>query len=450
MLDMFQTQQRMPPHNLEAEQAVLGAMLIEADAIYTAVEELVPDDFYKNAHRLIFEAITDLFEKNEPIDLVTVGEILLKRNQLEKIGDQSYLTGVVNSIPTAANILYHSKIVHEKSILRRMISVCTKVIMSSYEAEDVRAVLDQAEAHIFDIAQSRETSSVVAIKDQILETFDAIEVMYQNQGALAGLPTGFKDLDFLCSGLQPSELIILAARPSMGKTALATAIVESVGLMENKGVMFFSLEMSKESLVQRMLCSFARVSSHDLKKGFLTEKGWVSLTNAASKLSQANIFIDDTPGLSILDMKTKARRIKAKTTLDLIVIDYLQLMQSYKKADNRQNEIADISRSLKGLARELKIPVIAVSQLSRAVESRTDKTPMLSDLRESGAIEQDADLVLMLMREEYYNPTEENKNQAQVIVGKNRNGPTGRVSLSFLKEYTRFEDISYSQERLSS
>jgi replicative DNA helicase len=220
--------------------------------------------------------------------------------------------------------------------------------------------------------------------------------------------------------------------------------------MENKGVMFFSLEMSKESLVQRMLCSFARVSSHDLKKGFLTEKGWVSLTNAASKLSQANIFIDDTPGLSILDMKTKARRIKAKTTLDLIVIDYLQLMQSYKKADNRQNEIADISRSLKGLARELKIPVIAVSQLSRAVESRTDKTPMLSDLRESGAIEQDADLVLMLMREEYYNPTEENKNQAQVIVGKNRNGPTGRVSLSFLKEYTRFEDISYSQERLSS
>lgn len=434
--------QRMAPHNLEAEQAVLGAMLLEAEAIYTAVDTLGSDDFYKNAHRLIFEAVTDLFEKNEPIDIVTVGETLNKKNHLEMVGDMAYLTTIVNSVPTAANVLHHSKIVQEKAILRRLITVCTSVIVSAYESDDVTALLDRAEAQIFDIAKQRQTSAVVELKDQIMETFDAIEAMYQNQGKLAGLSTGFRDLDVLSSGLNPSELIILAARPSMGKTAFSLAIMEHAALAQKRSALFFSLEMSKESLVQRMLCSYARVSGHDLKKGFLGEKGWVNLTNAASKLSQAKIYIDDTPGMTVLEMKTKARRIKAKGDLDLIVIDYLQLMQTYKKTDNRQQEISEISRSLKELARELKVPVIALSQLSRAVESRTDKTPMLSDLRESGAIEQDADLVLMLMREEYYNPTEENKTQAQIIVGKNRNGPTGKVNLIFMKEFTRFENAS--------
>ncbi|OED34313.1 replicative DNA helicase [PVC group bacterium (ex Bugula neritina AB1)] len=436
--------QRTPPHNLEAEKAVLGAILIETESLFSVGDFLSPSDFYKHSHRVIYQSILDLFEKNEPIDIVTLSDFLLQKKELENAGTLEYLTTIVGSVPTAANILHHAKIVHEKAVLRRIITSCTSVVTSAYQSDDVASLLDLAEAQIFDISQNRKTSEISSFKDLIMEGFDSIEKMYQNQGEISGTSTGFKDLDLLSSGLKASELIILAARPSMGKTAFATAIMEKAALENKKRVLFFSLEMSKESLVNRMLCSYARVSGHALKKGRLDEKGWLSLTDAASKLSQAHIFIDDTPSMSVLEMKTKGRRIKSKEGLDLVVIDYLQLMKaSSRSSEGRHQEIAEISRGLKQLARELDVPVLALSQLSRAVESRQDKTPMLSDLRESGAIEQDADLVLMLMREEYYNPTEENKNKAQVILGKNRNGPTGRVDLVFMKEFTRFESLSH-------
>jgi replicative DNA helicase len=432
---------RIVPQNLEAEQAVLGAMLMDFNAVLTALDYLRENDFYKFAHSIVFSCIIELYERNEPIDLVTINNLLLSKNLLDKAGGTEYITELSEAVPTSANIAYHAKIIREKAIIRNIINSLTEIITNCYEAQDdVDNILDSAESKIFDISAGRETSSVVHVKDEINSTFATLEKMYKEQGGLTGVPSGFKDLDAITSGFNNSELVIIAARPSMGKTAFACAIIENITLKENKHALFFSVEMSKESLVQRLLCSYARISSNELRKGFLAEKGWQKLTEAANKLSKANIYIDDTPGITILDMKNKARRLKAQGKLDLIAIDYLQLMNNTKNLENRQQEISNISRSLKALARELKVPLLALSQLSRAVESRADHKPMLSDLRESGAIEQDADLVLMLMREEYYNATEENRNKAQVIVCKNRNGPTGSVELTFLKEFTRFEN----------
>ena len=432
----------LPPHNKEAEQSILAAMFLENDCIYDVLEELSVDDFYDKKHTFIFEAVRELFDKNGVIDVITVAEVLRRKNHLYDVGDIAYLTDITSRLVTAAHVMEHSRIVRNNALLRRLISSCTSIIKDCYETQEVQKLIDQAEAKIFDVSRSKEDSSLVAIKDQVDTTFDEITKIYENKSTLGGLSSGFKDLDTLISGLNPSEFIVLAARPSMGKTALASSIMEHTALVEKKTILFFSLEMSKESLVQRMLCSYARVSAHHLKKGFLNEQKWIKLTEAAGKLSKSQIFIDDAPGINMLDMKRKARRLKSQKGLDLILVDYLQLMQSFKKTESRQQEISEISRSLKGLARELKVPVIALSQLSRAVEARTNKTPLLSDLRESGAIEQDADVVLLLMREEYYNPTEENKNLAQLIVGKNRNGPTGKVNLVFLKEMVRFENRS--------
>ncbi|MBU0650678.1 replicative DNA helicase, partial [bacterium] len=355
----------------------------------------------------------------------------------------------LESIPTAANVAFHAKIVKEKSLLRRLIGTATEIVTTCYESDkDVDEIVDLAETKIYDVSQKKDVKSVIHLRDQVHESFAELERIYEQQGSVSGLPSGFKDLDFITAGFKNSEMTIIAARPSMGKTAFATAIMEHVAIHEGKGVLFFSVEMSKENLVQRLLCSYGRANISELRKGYLSETGWVKLTEAASIFANTNIFIDDTPGISILEMKNKARRLKAQNKIDIVIIDYLQLLSVSKKVESRQQEISEISRALKGMARELKIPVIALSQLSRAVEARSDHKPMLSDLRESGAIEQDADLVLMLMREEYYNATEENRNKAKVIVGKNRNGPTGELDLVFIKEFTRFESFSRQREEV--
>lgn len=440
--------ERIPPQNLEAEQAVLGGMLIEREAISKVAEFLRSEDFYREAHRLIFGAMQELFNKNEPVDLVTVTEYLRKSDKLENAGGIAYITSLANSVPTAANIIYHGKIVEEKSLLRQLINSATNIAGMGYEAsEEVANILDKAEKMILEVSGRKIGGDFTPIKSIIFDAFGKIEQLYASKGGITGLASGFKDLDRLTSGLQASDLILVAARPSMGKTAFTLNIASNVAIREKQAVAFFSLEMSKEQLVQRMLCAEASIDSQRLRIGELEDRDWSKLISAADRLSSAPIFIDDTAGITVMEMRSKARRLKIEHDLKLIIIDYLQLMQGSggKGGENRQQEISEISRSLKALAREINVPVIALSQLSRSVESRQVKKPMLSDLRESGSLEQDADIVAFLYREDYYNPDTENKNITEVIIAKHRNGPVDTVQLFFHKQFTKFSDLSRMQ-----
>lgn len=434
-MDVF----RVPPNNIEAEQSVIGAMLLEKEAISAASEILVAEDFYKEAHKLIFEAILDLYEKDEPVDLVTIVDILRGKGILETVGGITYLTNLAASVPTTANIKYYAKIVEEKSTLRKLIKSSSKIMEKSYEAsEEVPAILDEAEKEIFDISQKAMVHDFEPISKILEKGFNEIEKMYLNKGSLTGVPTGFFDLDSKTSGFQRGDLVLIAARPSMGKTAFALNVAQYAALRNSNSVAVFSLEMSKEQLVYRMLCAEANVDMLKLRTGNLDDDDWVRLAKSAGPLASAKVFIDDTPGISVTEMRSKCRRLKIEHGLDMIVVDYLQLIQGRSKSENRQQEVSDISRSLKTLAKEIEAPVIALSQLSRAPEARADHRPMLSDLRESGSIEQDADVVCFLYRDEYYNKESDKKNIAEVIIAKQRNGPTGTVELAFIGKYTKF------------
>jgi len=436
---------RIPPQNLEAEQSVLGAMLIEREAISRVAEFLRPADFYREAHRLAFAAILQLYNRGEAVDLITLTEQLRREDKLEAAGGISYITSLANSVPTAANVIYHARIVEEKALLRSLINTATQIAGLGYEANDeVTHILDTAERMILEVANRKVSGSFVPIKEILLAALDRVEQLYNTKGGITGLPTGSKDHDRLTAGLQPSDLILIAAWPSMGKTAFVLNIAQHVAVREKKPVAFFSLEMSKEQLVQRMLCTEATIDAQRLKIGDLKDSDWSSLVKAADRLSSAPIYIDDPPGLTVTEIRSKARRLKAEHELSLVVIDYLQLMQGSAAGRNesRQQEISEISRSLKSLARELGVPVVALSQLSRGVEARQNKRPMLSDLRESGSLEQDADIVAFLYREDYYNHDSEKPNITEVIVAKHRNGPVATVELYFQKEFTRFRDYS--------
>ncbi len=440
--------ERVPPQNIEAEIAVLGSMLIEEEAIAKAIEILDEKSFYKEAHRIIYKTILDLFGRNSAADIVTLTEELNKKGQLDAVGGAPYLASLASSIPTAANIEHYARIVKEKAILRHLINNATEIVQDCYEsASNVNELLDKAERAIFEIATRKVEQKSLHLKDIIKDSIETIDNLYQRKENITGIPTGFHEFDVMTAGLQPSDLIIVAGRPSMGKSAFATCIAEYAGIVEKIPVAFFSLEMSKEQLVQRMLCSHARVNAHKVRTGFLSQSDWPRLVNAAGKLSEAPVFIDDTPAISVLELRAKARRFKAQHDIKLVILDYLQLMQGSIRFENRQQEISEISRSLKALARELDISLIAISQLSRAVEQRSDHRPQLSDLRESGAIEQDADVVILLLREEYYNPhLEDVKGSAEVIIAKQRNGPVGSLKLTFINEYTRFENLSTREE----
>jgi len=438
---------KIPPQNLEAEMAVLGSMLLDEEAISIAVESLDSESFYKDTHRKIFQAISSLFGANKAVDLITLTDELKRSADLDAVGGASYLTLLVNSVPTAANISHYVSIVKEKGILRTLINSATKIVSLCYESEgNVDEVVDSAEKFIFEVANRRPQSNFMHLKEIIKDSIETIDRLYQKKAHVTGIPTGYIDFDSKTSGLQPSDLIVIAGRPSMGKSALVLGIGEYAGVIEKIPTAFFSLEMSKEQLVQRMLCAHARVDAHKVRTGYLSSSDWPRLTAAAGKLSEAPIFIDDSPAISVMELRAKARRLKAHHNIQLLVLDYLQLMRGSGKTENRQQEISDISRSLKALARELNITVVAISQLSRAVESRTDHRPQLSDLRESGAIEQDADVVVLILREEYYNPRPENEGIAEVIIAKQRNGPVGSMKLAFIKEYTRFENIARTEE----
>ncbi|MBI4353293.1 MAG: replicative DNA helicase [Candidatus Omnitrophica bacterium] len=433
--------EKIPPQNIEAEAAVLGSMLIEETAIARAVELLTPDAFYKEAHRRIFQCMVDLFSRSEAVDLVTLTENLSKEGAMEAAGGAGYMAYLTTAVPTAANLEHYARIVKEKYILRHLIQSATRIAADCYDgAQEVEVLLDRSEKAIFDITSKKYSGGVVPLKDLVRQQIETIDRLYQRKQHITGIATGFHEFDTMTAGLQPSDLIVIAARPSMGKSAFMACIAEHAALTLKLPVAVFSLEMSKEQLVQRMLCSCARVNAHGVRTGFLSQSVWPNLTSAAAKLSEAPIYIDDTPGISVLELKAKARRLKSQFGIQILMLDYLQLMQGKAGSESRQQEISEISRSLKELARELNVPLVAISQLSRAVESRADHRPQLSDLRESGAIEQDADLVVLLLREEYYNPTDDNKGKAEMIIAKQRNGPVGSLMLTFIREYTRFEN----------
>ncbi len=435
--------EKVPPQNMDAEMAVLGSMLLDEDAISVAVEILKTDYFYKDTHRKVFEAIAGLYKLNKAVDLITLSAELKNNGTLEETGGVSFLTQLANSVPTAANIEHYSRIVKEKSILRTLINNATRIVSLCYESDgDVDKVVDDAERFIFEVSDTKAHGSYLHLKEIVKDSIENIDRVYQKKAHVTGIPSGYIDFDIKTAGLQPSDLVVIAGRPSMGKSAFALGIAEYAGVVEKIPLAMFSLEMSKEQLVQRMLCAHAKVDAHKVRTGYLATSDWPRLTSAAGKLSEASIFIDDSPAISVMELRAKARRLKAHHNIQLLIVDYLQLMRGSSGAESRQQEISEISRSLKSLARELRLPVIAISQLSRAVESRTDHRPLLSDLRESGAIEQDADVVVLLLREEYYNATPENQGIAEVIIAKQRNGPVGSLKLTFIKEYTRFENIA--------
>jgi replicative DNA helicase len=433
---------KLPPQNIEAEQSILGGVLIENDALNIVIEFLEDGDFYREAHQKIFKCMIALSEKNEPLDLITLTNELKKKKELEDIGGASYLAGLVESVPTAANIAYYAKIVKEKSILRKLISTATEIVTQSYqERKNLEDFLDEAEQAIFHISENQVRPAFYPIKEIVKESFKVIERLYEKKELITGVPSGFKDLDRKTAGFQNAELIIVAGRPSMGKTALCLNIAQHAAIATKIPTAIFSLEMSKEQLAIRMLCSEARVDSARLRSGFLSESDWPKLTMAAGALSDAPIFIDDSAAISVLELRAKARRLKADRGLGLVIVDYLQLMRGRSGAERREQEISEISRSLKALAKELNIPVIAISQLSRKAEDRPGRRPQLSDLRESGAIEQDADVIIFIYRDEVYNPDSDQRGTAEVIIGKQRNGPTGKADLSFISEFTTFKDL---------
>jgi replicative DNA helicase len=438
----------IPPQNLQAEMAVLGSMLIDEDAIGTVIESIDKNSFYKEGHRRIFEVVLSLFNEGKAVDLITMADELKRIGVLDDIGGVSYLTELVNTVPTAGSVSHYIKIVREKGILRSLISNSTRVIQLCHQNEqgDVNQLVDEAERLIFEVTDSRSSRAALPLKDIIHDSMETIDRLYQNKAHVTGIPTGYVQFDMKTAGLQPSDLIIIAGRPSMGKSALALGIAEYAGVVAKIPMVFFSLEMAREQLVQRLLCAHAKVDAHKVRTGYLSASDWPRLTAAAGKLSEAPIFIDDTPAISVMELRAKARRLKSQHDIRLIILDYLQLMRGSGYTESRQQEISDISRGLKALARELNVCIIGISQLSRSVESREGHRPQLSDLRESGAIEQDADVVVLILREEYYNPTPENEGVAEIIIAKQRNGPVGTVKLAFLREYTRFENLEINRE----
>jgi replicative DNA helicase len=438
----FNTLGRLQPQNVEAEQSVLGSMLLEKEVISTITEILKCEDFYREDHREIFEAIMDLFDRAEPVDLITVSEQLKLRGTLDNVGGLDYLANIASSVPTTANAKHYAKIVEEKSILRNLIRTSSEIVNMGFEAsEEVSYVIDRAEKGIFDILQKRNLQGFAHIKDILVDTFSKLEELYNNKGHITGIPTGFADLDFKTAGLQNSDLILIAARPAMGKTAFALNIAQYAAVHAHVPVAIFNLEMSKEQLVNRMLSNEAMVDSQKMRTGKLEDDDWQKMAKALGPLSGAPIYIDDTAGTNIMEIRAKSRRLKLEKNIGLIVIDYLQLMQGRGKNENRQQEISEISRSLKILAKELNVPIVTLSQLSRGPESRADHRPMLSDLRESGAIEQDADIVMFLYRDDYYNPDTDKKNIAEVIIAKQRSGSTGTIELVWLGQYTKFANL---------
>ncbi|MBR4861567.1 MAG: replicative DNA helicase [Firmicutes bacterium] len=434
--------ERIPPHNEEAERCVLGAAMLSKDAMFDVIEEVKADDFYNENHKEIFNAIMDLYRDNKPVDMLTVCEELKTKKALEMVGGRAYIAALTTEVPSTTNAGEYAKIVSEKASLRALIATAEDIMNKGYEGkDDTQDILNFAESGIFQIGQKRQKSDYTPIQDVLLRNVEIIDANSRNQGKVVGIPTGFKDLDNLTSGLHRSDLIILAARPAMGKTAFALNIAQQTATKAGASVLIFSLEMSKEQLGQRLLAIQARVEMQKLKTGSLERKDWDRLNMALDELHSSKIFIDDTPGVSIMEMRNKCRRLKAEHGLDLVVIDYLQLMQGDGRSDNRQQEISAISRNLKLLAREMDCPVIVLSQLSRAVEQRTDHRPILSDLRESGSIEQDADIVIFLYRDDYYNPDNSEKHGiCEVNLAKHRSGPTDKVELTWVERYTKFSD----------
>ena len=443
------TPERTLPHNLEAEKSVLGAILIHNDAFNAAAEVIDAGDFFRDAHKRIFNRMVALSERGDAIDFVTLKEELTRGGELDEVGGPAYIAALADGVPRSANVEYYAKIVKEKSTLRSLIHSANKILTEAYEAEEEPdLLLDEAERAIFAIAEDRIRAGFVPLRDLVQSSFATIEKLQQHKGLVTGVPTGFVDLDEMTSGLQPSDLVLVAARPSMGKTSFVLNIAQHVGTSTDMTVGFFSLEMSKEQLFMRMLTSEARIDAHRFRTGFLNEKDYGRLSHALGTLAEARVFIDDTASIGVLEMRAKARRLKAEHGLHLLIIDYIQLMQGRGRFESRQAELASISRSLKGLAKELHVPIVALSQLSRAPETRSDHRPQLSDLRESGALEQDADVVMFIFREEQYRDADGNPNQnaegtAEIIIGKQRNGPVGTARLAFIKEHTRFENLAH-------
>ena len=442
---------RVPPQNPEAEQSVLGTILLSDDSFTTVLELITGDDFYLDRHKLIFEAMVLLFEKNEPHDVITVSNQLKDINKLEEAGGIAYLATLTSIVPVTANLSHYAKIIHQKAILRSLIRVNTEIAGRCYEEQgDIDILVEEAEQAIFEIARSKSGQSFTHLKDIIPGAFETVEQLYKRKEMITGVPTGYSEMDKMTAGLQPSDLIILAGRPSMGKTSFAMNIAQHAAQVEKIAVAVFSLEMSKEQLTMRLLSSAGRIDSQRIRTGKLHDDDWPKLTRAVGMLTEAPMYIDDTAAISVLEMRAKVRRLSARSPLGLIVVDYLQLMRGHSN-ENRTQEISEISRSLKAMAKELKVPVIALSQLNRGLESRTDKRPMMSDLRESGAIEQDADVICFIYRDEVYNKADDNPNKgiSEIIIGKQRNGPTGTVKLTFIKEYTMFENLSHYDEQIN-
>ncbi|HWK10410.1 MAG TPA: replicative DNA helicase [Vicinamibacterales bacterium] len=440
--------ERTLPHNLEAEKSVLGAILVNNEAFNHAAELIDARDFFRDAHRRIFDKMVVLSERGDAIDLVTLKEELSRVGELEAVGGPAYVASLADGVPRSANVEHYARIVKEKSTLRNLIFSANRILATAYQAEDdPDLILDGAEKAIFEIAQGRIQSGFTPLRDLVQTSFETIEKLQQHKGMVTGVPTGFVDLDEMTSGLQPSDLVLVAARPSMGKTSFVLNIAQHVGIHTDMTVGFFSLEMSKEQLFMRMLTGEARIDAHRFRSGYLNEKDYGRLSHALGTLAEARVYIDDTASIGVLEMRAKARRLQAEHGLNLLIIDYIQLMQGRGRFENRQAELASISRSLKGLAKELHVPVVALSQLSRAPETRSDHRPQLSDLRESGALEQDADVVMFIYRDEQYRdadgqPNQESEGVAEIIIGKQRNGPVGTVKLAFIKEHTRFENLA--------
>ena len=438
---------KVPPQNLEAERAVLGAIMMDNETVYTVMEILEPSAFYQPSHRLIFSTMLDLSERGEPIDIVTLVDRLRSAGNLDKAGGPDYIPTLADEVPTSAGVANYAKIVKEKATLRNLIETSTEIVQDCFEAPgDVDRLLDEAERRIFAISEERIRSGFLSMKEIVKSSFKTIESLYEKKEHITGVPSGFADIDALTSGFQPSDLIIIAGRPSMGKTAFCLNVAQYASMQKQLTVAVFSLEMAKEQLVMRMLCSEARIDAHRLRSGFLGQTDWPKLSTAAGRLADAAIYIDDTPALSSMEMRAKTRRLKADKGLDLVIVDYLQLMSGRSRSDSREQEISEISRSLKALAKELAVPVVALSQLNRGVESRMDKRPILADLRESGAIEQDADVIIFIYRDEVYNKESMEKGIAEVIIGKQRNGPVGTKKLTWLDKYTRFEDLTTREQ----
>jgi replicative DNA helicase len=436
------TLRKVPPQNLDAEESVLGGVLFDVHALDRVIEVLSVEDFYRESHRKIFRAMLALSEKTEPIDLITLSDLLKARGELQDVGGATYLAELADKVPSAANIGHYARIVREKAVLRNLINVCNEITSRCYNGqEDIEPFLDEAERLIFDVSEKRVRPSFYKMGDMIMDTIKMVEQLFERKELVTGVPTGFLDLDRMTAGLQPSDLIIVAARPSMGKTAMVLNVAQYVALHANIAVAIFSLEMSKEQLVLRMLCSEARVDNAKVRTGYLGERDFPRLAMAAGRLAEAPIYIDDTPAQNVLELRAKARRLKREANIGLVIIDYLQLMRGLTAQENRTQELSEISRSLKSLAKELNIPVIALSQLNRQVEQRADRRPMMADIRESGAIEQDADVIMFIYRDEVYKQDSQDEGVAEIIIGKQRNGPTGTIRLAFRREYTRFDNL---------